>query len=272
MDAQGSRTRRRLALLSSSVFTVAFAAMLAAQLSLMSVLDTDRAEQVADDVASSAFVTGLVDDAVRNAVSPIAGPEVARQVGLTASTDPRVRDVVRASLVGAHRQVVDPSAPRGPDASDVNTVVADVLGELGAASGVDLAGLAPQLEVPSARPAQLPDVGLRSMATLTRAIAAVVAVVAAVVTIVVHPRPALGLAGLGARATVVCGVWTVAMLVIGWVIGQVADTLFGELLQAVWSNAAPTMLAVVVGGLLVASGVWLGGRAIDGLAGSRSRV
>lgn len=253
------------------MFVVAFAAMLAAQLSLMSLLNTDRAEEAAADVASSAFVAGLIDDAVRNAVTPVAGPEIARQVGITASVDPRVRDVVRASLVGAHRQVVDPSAPRGPDAGAVNVVVADVLDDLGATAGVDLSGLSSALEVPSARPQQFPDVGLRSTAVLTRALGAVLALVAAIATMAVHPRPAIALAGLGARAGLVCGVWIAAMLVIGWVIGRVVGTMFGELLDAVWSSAAPAMLGVVTGGALLAAGVWLGGRALDGLLRERQR-
>ena len=254
------------------MFIAAFTALLAAQLSLMSLLDTDRAEEAAQDVASSAFVAGLIDAAVRNAVAPIAGSDIAADVARTASTDPRVRDVVRRSLVSAHRQVVDPSAPRGTTSADVNLVVAQVLDDAGERTGVDLGGLAPQLQVPEALPARTPDVGLRSVAAVTRLIGAVVAVLAALVAVVVHPRPALGLSGLGARAAFVCGGWAVAILVVGWAIDRVAETMFGELLDALWSSAAAAMLGVVVAGVLLGAGTWLGGRALDGLLAERRRV
>ena len=272
VDERASRTRRRLAGLASSVFIAAFTALLAAQLSLMSLLDTDRAEEAAQDVASSAFVAGLIDDAVRNAVTPIAGPDVAADVAGAASTDPRVRDVVRSSLVSAHRQVVDPSAPRGTTSADVNLVVGQVLDDVGQRTGVDLGGLAPQLQVPAARPERTPDVGLRSVAAATRLIGAVVAVLATLTTVVVHPRPARGLSGLGARAVFVCGGWAVAILVVGWSIDRVAETMFGELLDTLWSSAAPAMLGVVVAGVLLGAGTWLGGRALDGLLVERRRV
>ncbi len=268
MSRDGSRTRRRLALLASSVFAAAFAAMLAAQLSLMSFLDTARAESVADEVAASAFVTGLVDDAVRNAVAPVAGDEVAREVAAAASSDPRVRGVVRSALVSGHRQLVDPSAPRGTSPRQVDAVVSDVVGDLSAQFGVDLSGAAEQVRVPDARPAQVPDVGLRDLALITRAVAALLAVVAAGACVALHPRPALGLAAIGARAAIVCGTWGVTLLVVGWVVGRVADTLFGELIEAIWSSAAPAVLGVVGAGVLLGVGTWLGGRAIDGLLGS----
>lgn len=272
MSRTGSRTRRRLALVASSVFAAAFAAMLAAQLSLMSFLDTARAEAVADEVAASAFVTGLVDDAVRAAVAPVAGDEIARQVSAAASADPRVRGVVRAALVSGHRQLVDPSAPRGTGRAQVDTVVADVVDDLSAEFGVDLGGVADQVRVPSVRPAQVPDVGLRSLALVTRAVAALIAALAAAACIAVHPRPALGLAAIGARAAIVCGVWGVSLLVVGWVIGRVADTVFGELLEAIWSSAAPSVLGVVGAGVLLGVGTWLGGRSIDGFSQSRRPV
>jgi hypothetical protein len=272
VDDPGSRTRRLLAGFAAAVFVVAFAAMLAAQLSLMSLLDTDRAADAADEVASSAFVSGLIDDAVRSAVTPIAGPDIARQVGITAGNDPRVRDVVRSTLVSAHRQVVDPTASRGPADGTVNVVVADVLDDLGERAGVDLSGLGPQLDVPDARPERLPDVGLRSIASVTRLIGAIVAVLAALAAVVVHPRPARGVSGLGARAAFVCGGWLVALIVVGWAIGRVAETLFGELLDALWSSAVPAMLGVVGAGVLLGVGTWLGGRALDGLLMERRRT
>jgi hypothetical protein len=256
----------------AAVFVAGFTATVAAQLSLMSLLDTDRAETAASDVAASALVAGLVDDAVRSAVTPIAGPDVARQVGISAGNDPRVRDVVRSTLVSAHRQVVDPTAPRGPAAGTVNAVVADVLDDLGEQAGVDLSGLGQQLDVPDARPERLPDIGLRNVAAATRVIGALVAVLAAIATFAVHPRPAIALAGLGARAALTCGGWLVALLVVGWAIGLVADTIFGELLDTLWSSAVPAMLGVVGAGVLLGAGTWLGGRAVDGLFRGRRRT
>jgi hypothetical protein len=214
-------------------------------------------------------VAGLIDDAVRNAVTPIVGPVLADDVARSASTDPRVRDVVRRSLVSAHRQVVDPTAPRGTSSNEVELVVAQVLDDVGQRTGVDLGGLAPQLQLPEARPARTPDVGLRSVATTTRLLGAVVAVVAGFAAVAVHPRPARGLSGLGARVVFVCGGWVVVLLVIGWSIDRVAETLFGELLDALWSSAAPAMLGMVAAGVLLGAGTWLGGRAIDGLASAR---
>lgn len=271
VDDSGSRTRRRLAGVAAAVFATAFTTMLAAQLALMSVLDTARAERVAAEVASSAFVTGVLDDAIRLAVTPVTGPEIASVVAVSTSSDPRVRSVVEGSLVSAHRQIVDPSAPAGIGGPQVDSVVADVLEETGARLGVDLGGVSGQLAIPDARPARTPTVGLGSLATTTRLITAVVAVLAALAATAVHPRPARGLAGLGARAAIVCGTWAVGLLVVGWLIGRVAETLFGELLDAVWASAAPAMLGVVMAGVLLGLGVWLGGRALDGLVASRRR-
>lgn len=263
------RLRRRWAGVASGVFAASFAAVLAAQLSLMSLLDTDRAAAVADEVAGSAFVTALVDDAIRNAVAPVVGDEVAVQVAATASTDPRVRGVVRAALVSGHRQIVDPSAPRGTTTVEVDTVVTDVVAELGDDLGVDLAVVGEQLRVPETRPERLPAVGLRDLAATTRLVAAIVAAVAAMACIAVHPRPALGAAAIGARAAIVSAVWTVGLLVAGWVIGRVSGTLFGELLEAIWSSAAPAVIGVAVSGVLLGVGTWLGGRAVDGLVDGR---
>ena len=261
--------RRRLALLASGVFAAAFATLLSAQLSLMSVLDTGRASAVASEVAASAFVTDLVDDAVRTAVTPLTGPEVAAEVASAASADRRVRGVVADSLVAAHRQVVDPSAPAGTVSSDVDAVVASVVRDLSELSGVDLSPVASQVRVPDTRPDRLPEVGLRSVASIARAIAAAVALIAAAVCIAVHPRPMLGVSVIGGRVAWVCGVWVAGLLGVGWLIGRISSTLFGELLDAIWSSAAPALLALVGGGLLLGIGTWLGGRSVDGLLGGR---
>lgn len=260
--------RRRFALVAGGVFAAAFATLLSAQLSIMSVLDTERAAAVADEVAGSAFVTGLVDDAVRNAVTPLTGPEIAADVAAAASADRRVRSVVADSMVAAHRQVVDPSAPAGTTSTDVDAVVASVVEDFSARVGVDLSPVASQVRVPDARPERVPAVGLLSVASLTRAIASVVALLAAVVCIAVHPRPLLGGSVIGARVAWVCGIWLVGLLAVGWVIGMVSTTLFGELLDAIWSSAAPALLGVVAGGLLLGIGTWLGARSVDGLLGA----
>lgn len=272
MSRDGSRIRRRLALVASSLFAVAFAAMLAAQLSLMSVLDMGRARTVADEVARSAFVTGLVDDAVRNAVAPVAGDDLARQVAATASTDPRVRGIVRSALVSSHRQLVDPDAPVGVASPQVDAVVGGVVDDIGEQLGVDLTGVVDRVQIPDARADRVPAVGLRDLALVTRAIAALVAAIAAIACVLVHPRPALGLAAIGGRVAIVCGIWVVTLLVLGWVIGRVADTLLGELLDAIWAAAAPTVLGVVGGGVLLGVGVWLGGRAVEGILRERRPV
>lgn len=257
--------RRRLAFVASAVFAASFAAMLSAQIALMSVLDTGRASAVAAEVADSAFVTGLIDDAVRNAVTPLTGPELAAEVAAASSADRRVRGVVTDALVAAHRQVVDPSAPAGTTGADVDAVVASVVDDLSELVGVDLSPVAPQVTIPDARPERVPDIGLRSVAEISRAIAATLAVLAAVICIAVHPRPLRGVSSVGGRIAWVCGVWAVGLLVVGWLIGRVADTLFGELLDAIWSSAAPAVIALVAGGLLLGVGVWIGGRALDGL-------
>lgn len=262
-------SRTRLAGVATTVFGSAFAALLVAQLSLMSLLDTRRAEEASRSVAESRFVAGLVTDAVSNVVTPLAGPEVAAEVAAVASTDPRVRDIVTSSLVGAHRQVVDPSSGPGVDTSMVNSVVGDVLNEAGALTGVDLTGAADQVQVPDARPDRLPDVGLRDLALRTRLIAAVIAVVAAVAAVAVHPRPARGLSRVGATAGFVCAGWAIGLAVVSWIIGRIETTLFGELVGALWSSAGPAMLGVVVAGVLLGAGTWLGGRAVDGLLTAR---
>lgn len=261
--------RRRVALAVSGVFAAAFATLLTAQLALMSVLDTARASAVAAEVAESAFVDAVIDDAVRTAVTPLTGPEIAAEVASVASADRRVRAVVADSLVAAHRQVVDPSAPTGTSGTDVNAVVATVVDDLSSSFGIDLSPVAAQVRVPEARPEQLPAVGLRTVASLTRAIASAIALVAAAVCIAVHPRPMLGVSVIGARVAWVCGVWVVVLLAIGWLIGWLASTLFGQLLDAIWSSAAPALIGLVAGGLLLGIGTWLGARSVDGLLGGR---
>lgn len=263
--------RRRLAFLASAAFAAAFAAMLSSQVALMSVLDTARASAVASEVASSAFVTGLIDDAVRNAVTPLTGPDIAADVAAAASSDTRVRSVVADSLVAAHRQVVDPSAPAGTTGADVDAVVASVVQDLSDLTGVDLSPAVPQVRIPDARPERVPDVGLRSIASLARAIAGALALVAAAVCIAVHPRPLRGLSSIGGRVAWVCGIWLIGLLAVGWLIGRVATTLFGELLDAIWSSAAPAVIGLVAGGVLLGLGVWLGGRSLDGLVEARRR-
>jgi hypothetical protein len=51
----------------------------------------------------------------------------------------------------------------------------------------------------------------------------------------------------------------------------VANTLFGEMLQAVWSDAVPSMLLLVGAGVTIGAGVVFAGIAADGWAAERSR-
>jgi hypothetical protein len=252
------------------------AVLVSSQLAAMSVLDAERADAAAREVAESNFTAELLESAVYGAVAPVAGESTATIVAATTSQDPRVREMIRGSLVLAHQQVVDPDAATttlvvtGPDTS-VRTAVADAVIEAGIAAGVDLTGIAEQVEAPSVLPDRLPEVGLRPMAETTRTIAAIVVLVASVLTVVVHPRPGRGLAGVGWKFGIVFGGWFVALVVVGWVIDSIASTLFGELLQAVWSDAVPAMLLLCGAGLLLCAALWFGGIALDGLTRPATR-
>jgi hypothetical protein len=69
---------------------------------------------------------------------------------------------------------------------------------------------------------------------------------------------------------IVCGAWLVGLLVTGWIIGLVADTLFGEMLQTVWNDAVASMLLLVGAGVVIGAGVVFAGIAADGWARDRA--
>lgn len=273
-DAPGDRSRRILAGFLAAACVAAVAVLLSAQLALMSVLDPARAEDAATEVAESRFAGDLIDQTVRRAVEPFVDGATADQVAAATADDPRVRRIVRATLVNAHLQVID------PDAAALTRTVTDepildaleaALADAGAAAGVDLSAATSQLGSPAVLPDELPDVGLRPIAETVRFLAALAAVVLAVATVVVHPRPGRALAGLGWKVAVVFGVWLLALLVVGRVIDRIAETLFGEVLEAVWSASVPSMVLLCAAGLVLAGGVWMGGVALDGFVTDRRR-
>jgi hypothetical protein len=265
---RGSSGRRWVAALFAVVAAAAMAVLVSSQLSLMSVLDADRADDAARDVAASRFTGELIEQAVRSAVAPVLDDSTAALVATTTSEDQNVRDIVRIALLSAHHQVVDPdSAPPDDAVTDdsVRTALADALVAAGVRAGVDVRGVADQVAAPNVLPDRVPKFGLRPLAENARTIAAIIAVVSGIAAVVIHPRPGRGLAGLGWKLAIVFGVWFVSLLVIGWVIDSISETLFGELMQSVWSDAAPAMLLLCGAGLLLCAGAWFGGVALDGL-------
>jgi hypothetical protein len=270
----GSSGRRWAAGVFAALAAVAMAVLLSSQLSLMSVLDAERADDAARTVAESRFTGELIEQTVRSAVAPVLDDSTATFVATATSNDQRVREVVRISLVSAHHQVVDPSAddPSGAVTDDsVRNAISDALLAAGAEAGVDVTTVTDRVEAPGVVPDQLPAFGLRPLAETARASAAIVVVVAALLAVAIHPRPGRALAGLGWKFGIVLGAWFVALLVIGWVIGMIAETLFGELLDAVWSDAVPAMLLLCGAGLLLCLALWFGGIALDGLVTRRPR-
>jgi hypothetical protein len=125
--------------LAVSAFAIAIAALVSSQLMLMSVLDTERAGRAADQIATSRFVDDVVVQTVARAITPFAGPEIAGQLAVAASSDPRVEQTVRAALVDAHGQIVDPNAPAAPDGNAlVNEAIVESVADAATAAGVDL--------------------------------------------------------------------------------------------------------------------------------------
>ena len=269
------------------MFTIALAALVSSQLALMSVLDAERAERAADQIATSRFTADVIGQTVERAVTPIAGAELASQLSAATSRDPQVTDVVSAALLDAHRQVVDPDAAPAPDGNvAVRTAIAQSVFDTAVASGFDpasvgidvadleqlaLASAAEQAGLPSVVPADVPNLGLRRVGETTRVIALIAMLVFGLVAVLAHPRSGLGLRRLGVSTVVVCGAWLVGMLVTGWIIGLVGDTLFGEMLQSVWNDAVPSMLLLVGAGVLIGLGVVFAAIAFDGWARQRAR-
>ena len=271
-SSDGSAGRRWVAATFAAVAALAMASLVSSQLSLMSVLDDERADDAATKVAASRFTGDLLERTVRSAVSPVLDESSATFVAVSTSQDQRVRDVIRTSLISAHHQVVDPDSdpPAGAagDAS-VRSAITDAVTQAGAQAGVDVSSVTDQIDAPTIVPDRVPTIGLRPLAENVRLVAAIVVLVASLCAIAFHPRPGRGLAGLGWKFAVVFGTWFVALLVVGWVISSIAETLFGELLDSIWSDAVPAMLLLCGAGLLLSAGVWFGGVALDGLTSRR---
>ena len=287
-DGGGSTAQLAIAGFCVAMFTIALGALITSQLALMSVLDSTRAERVADQIATSRFTADVIAQTAERAVTPLAGADVASQLATITSTDPQVTGVVSTALIGAHRQVVDPDvAPVQEDGNvAVRTAIAQSVLDAATAAGFDPAALgidpsnldalqldavAEQADLPPVVPTNVPRLGLRRVAETTRIIAGVALFVFGFVAVIAHPRSGRGLRRLGIAAAIVSGAWLVGLLVTGWIIGLVADTLFGEMLQTVWNDAVPTMLLLVGAGVMIGAGVVFAGIAADGWARERKR-
>jgi hypothetical protein len=287
-DGRGSGAQSAIAAVCVALFTIALAALVSSQLSLMSVLDPIRAEVAADQIATSRFTADVIEQTVERAVTPIAGADIAAQLATATSTDPNVTGVISASLMTAHRTVVDPDASSSePDGNvAVRTAIAQSVLDTATAAGLDTAAVgfdvdafdsldfgaaAEQAGLPSVVPTSVPTLGLERVAETTRIVTAIALFVFGFGAVVVHPRPGRGLRRLGTVAIAVCGMWLVGLLLTGWVIGSVANTLFGEMLQTVWNDAVPSMLLLVGAGAVIGAGVVFAGIAADGWAQQRAR-
>lgn len=268
-------------------FTIALAALISSQLALMSILDTSRAQRAADQIAGSRFTTEVIEQTVERSFTPLTGPEVARQLAVATSSDPHVSDVVSSSLMGAHRQIVDADPGPAVDGNvQVRQAVAQSLLDSAAAVGLDPAALGIDVSAIdvsafgdgttgsqqlSVVPNDVPTLGLHVVAERTRIIAALTLFVFGFVALVAHPRTGRGLRRLGVSIAVVCGAWLAGMLVAGWIIALVSNTLFGEMLQDVWTDAIPSMLLLVGAGLMIGLGMAVAGIALDGFTRQRSQ-
>lgn len=286
-DGRGSTAQLAIAGFCAAMFAIALGALVSSQLALMSVLDSARAERAADQIATSRFTADVIGQTVERAVTPIAGAEIASQLATATSTDPQVTAVVSSSLMGAHRQIVDADVGAVPDGNvAVRTAIAqsvlDTATAAGfdpAAAGIDVTSLdqlgldaaVEQAGVPSVVPTDVPNLGLQRVAETTRIIAALALFVFGFVAVIAHPRPARGLRRLGVAAVVISGAWLVGLLVTGWIIDLVANTLFGEMLQTVWKDAVPSMLLLVGGGVVLGAAVIVAGIAADGWAQQRAQ-
>jgi hypothetical protein len=286
-DRRTSPAQVALAGFCVAMFTLALSALVSSQLASMSVLDPGRAQRAADQIATSRFTADVIEQTVERAVTPIAGADLAAQLAAATSADQQVTGVVSSSLIGAHRQIVDPDAPSEPDGNiAVRTAITRSVLDAATAAGFDpsavgidpadldtlqLQTVAEQAGLPSVVPSDVPHLGLRQVAETTRVIAGLAVVVFGVVAVLAHPRSGRGLRRLGVATVVVCGAWLVGLLVTGWIIGLVAETLFGEMLQTVWNDAVPSMLLLVGAGVVIGAGVVFAGIALDGWARERRR-
>lgn len=286
-DGRGSTAQLAIAGFCVAIFTIALASLVSAQLSLMSVLDPVRAEQAADQVATSRFTADVIEQTVERAVAPIAGADIASQLATATSTDPQVTGVISSTLMSAHRTIVDPDARSVPDGNvAVRTAIAQSVLDTATAAGFDpasvgidatnldalqLDAVAEQAGLPSVVPTNVPSLGLQQVSETTRIIAAIALFIFGFVAVVAHPRPGRGLGRLGIAAVIVCGAWLVGLIVTGWIIGLSANTLFGEMLQTVWNDAVPSMLLLVGAGVVIGAGVVFAGFAADGWARERAQ-
>jgi hypothetical protein len=289
--SEGLGAQLAIAGLCAAGFTIALVALVSSQLALMSVLNSTRAERAADQIAASRFTADVIEKTVERAVQPVAGAEIASQLAVATSNDPRVLSVVSTALVSAHRQVADPEATRAElidgNAALDQAIVQSVI-DTAATAGIDLQGLgadmadvslggirladaASQAGVQSVVPSDVPNLGLRRVAETTRIIALLAMVLLGFVAVFSHPRPGRSLRRLGWSVAIVCGSWLGGLLVVGWIIGRTSKTLFGEMLDTVWSDAVPSMLLLVGAGLIIGVGLWVAGTAFDGFDSQRHR-
>ncbi|MGA7757139.1 MAG: hypothetical protein WBL31_01975 [Ilumatobacteraceae bacterium] len=283
--SDGPRGALAIAGLAAAGFAFALAALVSSQLAIMSVLDTTRAERAATQIAESRFTADVIEQTVQRAVEPVAGEAVAAELATAASTDPRVIATVSTTLLAAHAGLVDPDLRYPADGNTVvdRAIVGSVidgaeragidLGGVGvgdvtpgdvALGGVQLDAIAAGAGLPSVVPSEVPDLGLRRVAETTRVVALIALLAFALLAVFAHPRPARSLRRLGSFAVVVCGAWLVGLLVAGWVIRRTTSTLFGEMMDTVWSDAVPSMLLLVGSGMLIGAGLWVAGTVIDG--------
>lgn len=261
---------RVLASVGLVVFSVAFTAALGAQVALVSVLDPARADAAAAQVADSEVATVLVERAVRSALDPNLDPGTVDAVVAATVGDQMVREVVRSALNDAHRQLIAASDPASGDANEqVGAAIDETILRIGRDNGIDLTGVLATTPAPSVVPVSIPDLNLRRLAETVRVAAAIVAGLAAVVVIAAHPRRGLGIAALGVRAGVATAIWLAGVAIAGWLLGQFGGSLLGDVLVRMWSASTAGVMAVLLAVAVLCFGVWLGGRAIDGLTGAR---
>ncbi len=286
MNARRASRPSAFAALCVAVFTIALLAVVGSQLALMSVLDATRAEIAADQIATSRFTADVIEQTVQRAVSPIAGDEIAAQLATATSADPRVTAVVSTSLMNAHRQIVDGDIVAADGNVVIRSTIAQSMIDSATAAGFDpaafgidisdasalpLDAVAEQQGLASLVPTDVPSLGLRPIAETTRVIAAMAMVVFGAVAVLAYRRSGRGLQRVGVTIAVVCGVWLLGLLLAGWILGLVADTLFGEMLHTVWDDAVASMLLLVGAGLVLGLGVAIAGVAWDGWSRERQR-
>jgi hypothetical protein len=287
--SDGRGAQLAIAGLCAAGFTIALAALVTSQLALMSVLDSDRAARAADQIASSRFTADVIAQTVDRAVAPLAGADVAASLSTTASTDPNVTAAVSDALLAAHRALVDPTALTAGDGNaavdraivqsvidaatqsgiDLQTLGADA--DNATLAGIPLTDVAARASLPSVVPTDVPDLGLRRLAENTRIIALLAMVALGFIAVIAHPRPGRSLRGLGWAVAVVCGTWLVGLWIAGRVIGLTSTTLFGEMIDAVWSDAVPSMLLLTSAGAIIGIALWIAGTAFDGFDVERAR-